>query len=121
MRAIWEHSWPSELTQGGQLEALVDHALTYSQAEHALGQQVCFVPVVPDNPAEIRMLDPSASALEAPGYVINRLPGMPPLVLLTLAQAIEAYLQAIKEMDRGLKTVQWHRTVLAALQRYVWE
>jgi site-specific recombinase XerD len=42
------------------------------------------------------------------------------LTLMTIEQAIAAYLQEIRAAGRGLKTLQWHHTSLRALRLYVW-
>jgi site-specific recombinase XerD len=42
------------------------------------------------------------------------------LALITLEQAIVAYMQEMRISGRDPKTLQWHQTSLGALRRYVW-
>lgn len=112
LRATWEHPWPTELIRGEQSQPL--------PVGHALDHQACSLPPDHQGATETGMLDPSLSALEGCDPAMDRSPGTP-LVPLTLEQAMEGYLQNIRAMDRGHKTLQWHQTSLGALQRYVWE
>jgi site-specific recombinase XerC len=41
-------------------------------------------------------------------------------VLLTIEQAIAAYVQEMRAIGRSPKTVQWHQTSLGTLRRYLW-
>lgn len=40
--------------------------------------------------------------------------------LITIEQAIAAYLQEMRVSGRDPKTLQWHQTSLGALRRYLW-
>ena len=40
--------------------------------------------------------------------------------LLSIEQAIAAYLQEMRASGRDSKTLQWHQTSLGALRRYLW-
>jgi site-specific recombinase XerD len=51
----------------------------------------------------------------------DRSPEARPPALPSIAQAIAAYLQDMRETSREPQTLAWHQTSLGALQQYLWE
>jgi site-specific recombinase XerD len=124
LRTTWEEPWPTELIQGGTPETLPDRAPVSNQAVPASDQHPARIPMVRDPQSGAGTLDAPGSATEKPpasGQITGRTPESRPLAPPTIAQAIAAYLQEMREMGREPKTVQWHQTSLSALQQYLWD
>ncbi len=120
LRTIWEEPWPTELIQGGA----PDRAPVSNQAAPASDQPPALTPIVPDPQPGAGTLDvPGSTTKEHPesGQTAGRTSEARPLAPPTIAQAIAAYLQEMREMGRESKTVQWHQTSLSALQQYLWD
>ncbi len=106
-RADWENPWPPERIQGDPLESLPAEPSFPEEAIAAADQSAA--PVHPLPAPAPRTLSSPAGEHEA---------GQRDLI--TLEQAIAAYVQEIRVGKRSPKTLQWHQTSLGALRRYLW-
>jgi len=105
--STWEDPWPPERIQGISLESLPTEPHLLEEAISAADQ---------------------SSAQARPMHVPP--PGTPSSptgeheaghgALITIEQAMGAYVQEMRASGRHPKTLQWHRASLGALRRYLW-
>lgn len=102
-----EDPWPSERIQG-------DHSKLFPKEPHLLEEAVMAADRHAAQTQSMHVLAPSTSSSVSGEHEDGH------LVLTTLEQAIAAYVQEMGACGRAPKTLQWHRTSLAALRRYLW-
>ena len=102
-----EDPWPPELIQGDRSKPFSIEPHHPEEAVPAANQ--------PSAQAQPMHLPPPGTSSSSTGeYEAGH------RVLITLEQAIAAYVQEMRVGGRNPKTLQWHQTSLGAVRRYLW-
>ena len=107
LRANWEEPWPPELIQGDPPESRPTELHRPEAAVSAVEQYAAQAQPLP-------VAAPGTPSSPAREHEAGH------LTPTTVEQAIAAYVQEMRAAGRDPKTLQWHRTSLGALQRYLW-